>query len=511
MLKAIRINPEDNVAVAPQNVQAGEKVQVVETGKIITVTEFIKAGHKIAMKPLPKGSIVIKYGIPIGRMLSDAAAGTWIHCHNVEDITEELCSGYCRKFREGGRKIMAYPRKDGTFGVRNYIMAIPTFLGGNAVAEAISDKTGCLWMVLDKEHLENGRVTEFTQKAMTYTGRNPNMYGVLVVGPEGDDGCSRKIMEGIKETGKPVEYLAVKSGVCDKALEKGVSYVEGLKKEAASLKREPTALDGFKLAIHCGGSDWTTALSGNPTLGRAADRIVAEGGMVLMDELGGLPGSEHLLAGHAVTRKVALQLLDVVDETRARFIRDTGKPVEAVNPYPDNKEGGITTLVEKSTGNIKKAGSAGLQGLLGYCETPTTPGVYVQNQPCGSPPSTGIYGALCGVHMNVFVTGVGYIYFEIPHMPNVRMTGNPETFKNKDYKLDFNAGVVMEGTPMDQAGEDLFDYLMDVAEGKIEPKSEEGKNRAFLMCYYNDEPSPSDVKLENYKEGCRRLVDRKKA
>ena len=105
--------------------------------------------------------------------------------------------------------------------------------------------------------------------------------------------------------------------------------------------------------------------------------------------------------------------------------------------------------------------------------------------------------------MNVFVTGVGYVYFEIPHMPNVRMTGNPVTFKEKEYKLDFNAGIVIEGEPMEKAGKMLFNYLMDVAEGE-EPKSEAGKIRAFNMYYYGDEPAN---RVLNYKEDMKKLVD----
>ena len=192
MLKAIRINEKDNVAVVAQAVEAGQQVQVVETGEVFTAPEYIKAGHKIALNAMEKGDTIVKYGIPIGRMLSDVPAGGWVHCHNVEDTTEELCSGYCKTFREGGKKIMAFPRKDGSFGVRNYVMVIPTFVGGNAIAEAISDKTGCLWMVCNKNRLENGKVTDFTVNCMTYTGKNPNMYAVLVVAPKDGDDYSKK-------------------------------------------------------------------------------------------------------------------------------------------------------------------------------------------------------------------------------------------------------------------------------------------------------------------------------
>ena len=71
MLKAIQINPKDNVAVVPQNVEAGQQVQVVETGEVLTATEFIKAGHKIALVDFHTGDTVTKYGIPIGEMMAD--------------------------------------------------------------------------------------------------------------------------------------------------------------------------------------------------------------------------------------------------------------------------------------------------------------------------------------------------------------------------------------------------------------------------------------------------------
>ncbi len=335
----------------------------------------------------------------------------------------------------------------------------------------------------------------------------------MIVGSEDDKELNEAICEEIKAVGmKPVVYVPVKSGVCENKLAENVAVIEGWKAEAAALKREPVSMEGFTMAIHCGGSDWTTALSGNPTLGVASDLIAEQGGFIIMDEWGGLPGSEHLLAGHAVTRKVGLELIDKVQLTRERFIRDTGKPVEATNPYPSNKEGGITTLVEKSTGNIKKAGSSGLQGVLKMATRPTTPGVYVQDQPCGGPAATAIYGAMAGCHINVFVTGVGFVYYEVPYMLGIRMTGNPDTFKHDEYLLDFNAGVVIEGKPMSEAGRDLFEYIIAVAEGREVPKNEPLKCKAFPMYYYEDEFNGDRYcRIDNYKEEVMKQVNAIKA
>lgn len=512
MLKAIQINPKDNVAVVPQDVEAGKEVQVVETGKVYTATEFIKAGHKIALVDFKKDDTVVKYGIPIGKMMADCPAGGWIHCHNVEDTTAQLCTGYCDEYRKAGRLINAFPRANGDFGISNYIMIFSTSVAGNAMAEKLAEDTDVIWMVCDKNRLENGKISEFTKMVITKTAQNPNIYAAMIVGSEEDKEANEAIVKEIETTGKKVAYVAVKSGVCEHKLADNTAVIEAWKKEAAQMKREPVSMEGFTMAIHCGGSDWTTALSGNPTLGVAADLIVEQGGYVIMDEWGGLPGSEHLLAGHAVTRKVGLELIDKVMQTRERFIRDTGKPVEETNPYPSNKEGGITTLVEKSTGNIKKAGSAGLQGILKMATRPTTPGIYVQDQPCGGPSATGIYAAMSGCHINVFVTGVGYVYFEIPHMLGIRMTGNPDTFKVDEYKLDFNAGVVIEGKPMKEAGKDLFEYIVAVAEGRDTTKNESIKCKAFPMYYYEDEfTGEVYCRVQDYKEEVMKRVNAVKA
>ena len=146
MPKAIQINAKDNVAVVPQSVEAGQQVQVVETGAVVTATEFVKAGHKIALQDFHTGDTVVKYGIPIGVMKADCPKGGWIHCHNVEDTTGELCANYCQAYREAAKKetgdrkqvkkqesvekkpsrmIQAYPRSNGSFGINNYLMVLP--------------------------------------------------------------------------------------------------------------------------------------------------------------------------------------------------------------------------------------------------------------------------------------------------------------------------------------------------------------------------------------------------
>ena len=494
MTTAILIDRTDSVAMVTAEVIAGEEFLVTETGQVIKALETIKAGHKVALTRIEAGENVVKYGIPIGRMMSAVDVGQLVHTENLEDTTAELCGEYCRQFREGKktiktfpheepvdiRKIRAYPRNNGTFGIRNYIMVIPTTPDANKTAEAISDKTGCIWFVCDRTRIENGELTDYTKNAMVFTGRNSNLYAVLVLG-SGSDG--KEIYDAIAEVDKPVEYLSLGEADDGRLIADGTAIVEAFQKNAALLKRELVSMEGFGLAVHCSGSDWTTEINGNATVGEAADLVVKNGGRVFMTEWMEWSGSQHLMAEKCATYELGVELLDNVEKVRAVVLKETGLPVEHMNPAQGNKDAGLTTLVEKSLGTIRKVGSTQIQGLLDYCQQPTSKGVWLPKHDSVWPMTTATYGSLCGAHMSVLNTGIGFLYFELPHLLCVRTTGNPVTYNNEDFKIDFNAGIAFE-KPLSEVGETLFEYLIRVAEEDETPNTESDKIRAFNMYYY---------------------------
>jgi altronate dehydratase large subunit len=162
--------------------------------------------------------------------------------------------------------------------------------------------------------------------------------------------------------GKPVEAILIqREGGSPEAERKGVDIVRRLKALCESQERVPCRIADLVVGVQCGGSDWTTALSANPVIGAMTDLVVAAGGSVLMSEVAGFPGSEHIVASRAVSHDVGLQVLDMISELRAEYIETYGQKIEEVNPTPGNKAGGITTLVEKSMGNIKKMGASPVQ------------------------------------------------------------------------------------------------------------------------------------------------------
>jgi altronate dehydratase len=75
------ISGADNVATALEPLDPG---RIVDLGGItVTIAEAIPRGHKVALRAIPAGERVIKYGSPIGSASSDIAAGTHVHTHNV--------------------------------------------------------------------------------------------------------------------------------------------------------------------------------------------------------------------------------------------------------------------------------------------------------------------------------------------------------------------------------------------------------------------------------------------
>jgi len=81
--KTILINPKDNVATARAEIEAG-MVLTREDGREIAARSRIPFGHKIALRDVPKGGPVIKYGEEIGRASGAIVVGDLVHVHNVE-------------------------------------------------------------------------------------------------------------------------------------------------------------------------------------------------------------------------------------------------------------------------------------------------------------------------------------------------------------------------------------------------------------------------------------------
>src|SRR5262249_38205962 len=158
------------------------------------------------------------------------------------------------------------------------------------------------------------------------------------------------------------------------------------------------------LGVKCGGSDAFSGLSANPSLGRAADLLVHEGGTVLITEVPEFCGAEHLIANRAKdagTGRAVYAMVDLYKEFAAKLGVSLGE-----NPSPGNIAGGLLNITIKSLGAMAKAGTTRVEGVTDYSEPPTGRGLWLMQGPGYDQESTpGLVGA--GATVIVFTTGRG--------------------------------------------------------------------------------------------------------
>ena len=277
--------------------------------------------------------------------------------------------------------LQAFSRADGSVGIRNIVLVVSTVTCANTVVNHIAWKTGAVPLTHERGCVEGEQSFRRTMLALTTFAKHPNVSGVLIVGL----GCEQIRTLDLQVAiggGKPVHAILIQEeGGSVEAEARGCELVREMQRAAQDLERQPCPLSGLVVGVQCGGSDWTTAIAGNTVIGAMTDLVIAAGGSVLMSEVPGIPGCEHIVASRAVSREAGEQILGMVDELRAEFLRAHGQPIEAVNPTPGNKAGGITTLVEKAMGNIKKMGTSPVQGVLKLGKRPPASGPGDRGQP----------------------------------------------------------------------------------------------------------------------------------
>ena len=366
------------------------------------------------------------------------------------------------------REIMAFERPDGRVGLRNHVVVISMVSCSNTVVNRIAQATGAIPITHEHGCVEFDEDHRRTKLALVSAGTSPNVYGVLLVGLGCEQTSLSDVKKAVESSGKPVEGILIQQeGGSPEAEARGIGIVRKLQAEAGAQERVPCSAGGLVVGVQCGGSDWTTAVAGNTVIGAMADLVIENGGSVLMSEVMGFPGSEHIVAANAVSREVGLQVLDMVADLRAEYVELYGQSIEEVNPTPGNKAGGITTLVEKSMGNVKKMGSSPVQGVLRLGDPIPHPGLWVvDNRALGPDPFNVTGFAIEGANLTVFSSGRGSPV-GCAVMPVVKITGNPATFGKLQSITDFNAGVVVEGRPIPETGAALYELVLETAGGRL--------------------------------------------
>jgi altronate hydrolase len=215
------------------------------------------------------------------------------------------------------------------------------------------------------------------------------------------------------------------------------------------------------LAMECGGSDGNSGVTANPALGVAADIVVAQGGTAVLGETSEIYGAEHLLTRRAVSREVGEKLVERIRwwEWYAGIF---GAELNN-NPSPGNKAGGLTTIYEKSLGALAKAGSSPLVDVVGFAERVDKAGLVFMDTPGFDPIcTTGLVAG--GANVLVFTTGRGSVLGLKP-TPCIKLATNTPMYDRMIDDMDINAGTILEGESVEDAGRRLFELILEVADG----------------------------------------------
>lgn len=364
--------------------------------------------------------------------------------------------------------LKGYKRPDGKYGVRNHLLVIPTSVCASEVAKRVADKVeGAVAIPHQHGCCQMGEDFKQTVRTLEGFGKNPNVGGSLVIGL-GCEGIQAKIVrDEIAKSGKPVEMLIIQEeGGTTGAVAEGIKLANGIWEKIKDLPTEEFPMSEIIIGLECGGSDPTSGLASNPTIGYASDYVVNEGGSSILSETTEVIGAEHIMVKRfpeSEQEKFLFMVKRIEDKAIA-----IGEDLRGSQPTPGNIEGGLSTIEEKSLGCMFKAGYSDFKGTLEYSEAVPydNKGLYFMDTPGEDIDS--ITGMLAGgAQIILFTTGRGTPTGSAI-APVIKITGNPDTYKKMTENIDINAGKIVTGeNTLEEVGKELVDMIYRVGNGEL--------------------------------------------
>lgn len=479
MKKALRFSEADNVVVALENMEPGDEVCVNGSPIGVTVRSVVPQGHKIAVAEIPKGATVYKYAHNIGTAAEDIHPGDYVHVHNILDPVSDWKNNHDYDFapdklQELSDEFLVDPlptlrgwrRKDGRVGFRNHLLILSTAVCANKIVSdaehdyrdviCIQNPSGCVILPNEVQRIKD---------ILLGMARNPNVGAVIFAGLGCESVEAEWFYDQIKDE-KPCAFVRAQNyGSTEKAYEELKTVIARMKAELAGMQQTEAGIGDIILGVKCGASDWTTALAANPAIGYASDLIVKNGGTSLLGETVGWYGGEGVLTRLSRTKETADKIIEMMTVMYDRAL-SMGRRIEESNPAPGNIAGGISTLKEKALGNVKKGGSAPIEGALDFGQYPEKKGLFVLDNAGLDPIS--LLGLTCsGANVLLYSTGRGTPVGN-PIAPAIKLTGSPDAMKLMGSNMDVDLTAVSLGSmTLAEAGHILFDKVLAVCSGEL--------------------------------------------
>jgi altronate dehydratase large subunit len=384
-----------------------------------------------------------------------------------------------------------YLRKDGRKGIRNITVVVYLVECSHHVAREI------VFPFRDQQvHLigfPGCYPNSYAYRMVRQLCTHPNVGAALLVSL-GCEGFNRAaLLEEIRASGRPADAVVIQqTGGTRKTIAEGHRWIRAALEQLGSTPKVEMRVSDLVIGTVCGGSDATSGITANPAVGRAFDRLIAEGAVAIFEETGELIGCEAIMAARAARPELAPELVACVDKA-ARYYTELGHGSFA----PGNAEGGLTTQEEKSMGAYCKSGNSPIDGILKPGDVPDRGGLYLLDVVpdgevrWGFPNISDVQeiGELiaCGSHITLFTTGRGSVVGSAIS-PVIKICANPETYRRLSEDMDVNAGKILQGeATLEEVGNEIYHKILEVA-GGAQTASEALGHQECSIVYKSFEP-----------------------
>ncbi len=472
------INSKDNCAVALKPLTKG--VAIALDSSTITLQDDIPQGHKFAIELIENGQDVVKYGSPIGVATKEIEIGTHIHSHNMQTKLDNLLE-YCYEplgqqnsfIHPMNETFMGYARKNGEVGVRNDIFIIPLVGCVNGICRVMADRFTAKYasglskdsraIVLEHPYgcSQLGDDLQSTRKILQNLATHPNAGAVLIVGLGCECNRLEQFLDGLPSFDENRTFSFNAQDVDDE-----IAYADGIfdkiyhniSKDCRTLQ----PISKLKIGLKCGGSDGFSGITANPLLGCFSDNFCFHGGTTILTEVPEMFGAEHILMSQAENEGIFHNIVHLINDFKL-YYKKNNQPIYE-NPSPGNKDGGITTLEEKSLGCTQKAGTSKITDVIDYGGRSTKSGLQLLCSPGNDLVALSALAA-AGCQIALFTTGRGTPFGGV--VPTIKVSTNDNLAEKKKPWIDFNAGVLLhEDMDLQKLTPAFSKYIMQVAEGE---------------------------------------------
>ncbi|MAO64370.1 MAG: altronate hydrolase [Balneola sp.] len=539
--KTLQIHPDDNLLVALTDLKAGDVIK--HNGSDIIISKDVPAKHKLALNDLNDGDKVYMYGSVVGTVTEDIQAGGVLTTENTRhDVSSYRLETKEQNWtapdvsRWKDKEFLGYHRADGQVGTANYWLVVPLVFcenrNVNTIKNAFMKELGYATSDVYEKYVadlvslyKDGKTDEIRNmtepparselsepdplfknvdgiKFLTHEGGcggirqdsealcallagyiyHPNVAGATVLSL----GCQNaqieileeKIADLTSDLQKPLYiYEQQQSGTEYEMLTSAIRDTFLGLTEANKQERKPAPLSKLTVGMECGGSDGFSGISANPSVGHAGDLITALGGSVILSEFPELCGVEQELIHRSSSKEIAEKFVSLM-ERYSQAAEDSGSGFD-MNPSPGNIKDGLITDAMKSAGAAKKGGTSPINAVLDYTEQVREPGLNLLCTPGNDVESTTAMAG-SGANIILFTTGLGTPTGN-PVAPVGKVSSNSKLAERMPDIIDINTGPVIEGEKtIEEMGEDILDYIIDLASGKVKTKAQQLNQDDFI-------------------------------